>query len=1254
MKQKPPTKISTKIETEESAISTTDKVFSSNKNIITPKDEALPLSLSSLSLSLSSSSSYKIINAEKTTATSTIQDISAAEAEINQSTKNSTNETNTTTNTIITDSSNKSSADYSSVSESIPIAATTASTTTTTTDPKESKSAAQKEQDKAGIETHTSDPNSNSDRPIDLDLDYLDTKSVISLGSSSGILIPNNREEELLTKLQLFTDSIYQDPFDFACCEIIDTTTSSNETSSESSNIILPIPLEEYLEKEKQVDDFFVEGDLTAAFEALGIIDNSNNSNQSNTNNITSTTTRTLIEEQFHPLDFESYRVYSDDYSDFLLQPQDYKSVFESQDYYNSYNNYDYQNIEKEKEEHQELEQEQLQKSPYDSSQYSSYNNSSNQGESNGIKERDALYNLYHYPYQKPPEEVLAAIAVAAAKSRRKEEEEEKAKGGNKSIFVDDFIDYNGTCIITPESVAKIQSESAQSQTKEEEEEEQSKGDKTNKLLDGFIDHSGTCIITPESIDKIQSELVQALENNNDFDLDINNNNEKDNNTCIIIPESEQYSSQPKSNDSEEFELESAFLNLPLQRYQYQSRKQEESQDQLQQEPIKNMYHLPRIDETETGRQEVKEKDMIYCLPCNDGLTLTEEESIKQLKLHHEQQQKMQQQGQGQSYNMGVHNFSGLEDDNPMFTKEEILQFMNNDNEENYHYNSNNGRVDQSYFDQVQPHEQMYQEQQEPLKFEELEQLRQKYCEQQRQHQQQKQKLVEQQQQLRKQQQQLEQQQIQLQQRQRLLEQQNQQQLQQQQKQLQQQQQHQQNLQQLQPQITPTPVISRRPQALKVVEPIIQSFQTKRKNERQCFGHKESIFGVSISPCGRYCASASQDSTVCIWNMKKNKLVQALKDAELENECLRVAWASSHWRAEVLSPGGEQPQQQEKEEQKDSILASGGADGVVKVWRRKGGESKWRCMTTLDHKPTKHDTSPKTGEDMFLLSSMKGGKEELEEIPQIYSIQFIDEWKGLPCVNKHTIDTNPPSLSNSAILMTSSDDFIHLWQLVYENEDEMKFETIMDIKFTHLEHGYGGVFVHIHTGNSDSTGSKPMTPFTKSTNIITNKKSYGGDRNPDNLVFVFDAAYCPANNLLGVALSDGTLRLVNGRGVCVSILQLPGVQSHLTSFGWDRTGARLATCVATGHVILWELNFGESKDLVTPSCRAVLEGGHTEQRALFGAKFCGGAKEVRIFAILCFKSLFYVQIYNESSVFLLGSSPHLVGRWITLCVGLIC
>ena len=61
-------------------------------------------------------------------------------------------------------------------------------------------------------------------------------------------------------------------------------------------------------------------------------------------------------------------------------------------------------------------------------------------------------------------------------------------------------------------------------------------------------------------------------------------------------------------------------------------------------------------------------------------------------------------------------------------------------------------------------------------------------------------------------------------------------------------------------------------------------------NERVCFGHKETIYCVYFSECGKYLATASQDSTVCIWDATKNALLSTLTGHSKDHECLRVTW----------------------------------------------------------------------------------------------------------------------------------------------------------------------------------------------------------------------------------------------------------------------------------------------------------------------------------------------------------------------------
>ena len=228
------------------------------------------------------------------------------------------------------------------------------------------------------------------------------------------------------------------------------------------------------------------------------------------------------------------------------------------------------------------------------------------------------------------------------------------------------------------------------------------------------------------------------------------------------------------------------------------------------------------------------------------------------------------------------------------------------------------------------------------------------------------------------------------------------------------------------------------------------------------------------------------------------------------------------------------------------------------------------CCATLDH--SAFDRVPANPED------------EAEK-PQVYAIQWIDHWSGLP--------VSSDKATKNSFLLTSSDDFIHLWELESKpagDSKQLKFREVMSLNFVSFQNPAYGVSVCQVTSSGlglQSSGGQVKT----SNDAAPAQKAFGGERNPNNMIFVFDAVYCSANGLLGVALSDGSLRLVNGRGVCISIMQLPGCQSHLTSFSWDSTGTRLATSVATGHVILWGMEVHDDKGSLATTCTAILEGG---------------------------------------------------------------
>mmetsp|Transcript_42048 Transcript_42048/g.101346 ORF Transcript_42048/g.101346 Transcript_42048/m.101346 type:complete len:932 (-) Transcript_42048:1068-3863(-) len=407
-----------------------------------------------------------------------------------------------------------------------------------------------------------------------------------------------------------------------------------------------------------------------------------------------------------------------------------------------------------------------------------------------------------------------------------------------------------------------------------------------------------------------------------------------------------------------------------------------------------------------------------------------------------------------------------------------------------------------------------------------------------------------------------------------------------------------------------------RPEAWDHAGDLLKTFgllEGSKKKEQSCFGHKEKIFGVSFSECGNFCASASQDSSVNVWDVKKNALLASLKGHSKDYECLRVAWASPTWSSDTL----------DRTSNFSYLLASSGADGTVRFWAckdpriKQGREGSWKCCLKFDHGDLLQNQS-EVGKKLGTIGEEEGGKEEEKnkDKPQVYSLQFIDHWRAF--------NDNAGAKTKNAFFMTSSDNYVHFWELEIKSgmeqvltmgeaqeislklrPDEMNLKEVFSLHFGNMnQHYYGVEIVNVTeqglgVGGADGTYDSPPV------------QAFGGERNPDNLVYVFDASYCPANGLLGVALSDGSLRLHNGRGHCVSVMNLPGVNSHLTSFAWDRSGERLVTTVATGHLISWHLHVGDVQGNGTAKteCMAIMEGGHEPGRPIFGAKYLGGEHE---------------------------------------------
>jgi len=107
---------------------------------------------------------------------------------------------------------------------------------------------------------------------------------------------------------------------------------------------------------------------------------------------------------------------------------------------------------------------------------------------------------------------------------------------------------------------------------------------------------------------------------------------------------------------------------------------------------------------------------------------------------------------------------------------------------------------------------------------------------------------------------------------------------------------------------------------------------------------------------------------------------------------------------------------------------------------------------------------------------------------------------------------------------------------------------------------------------------------------------FGGPRNPDACVYVFDAAPCPAApHLLAAALSDATVRVLDmregGPGV---VMEVGG--GHATSVAWSDDGRAVIVAGGKGQVSVW-----------SASERKRVQQVQAHRRAAYGARFVDAA-----------------------------------------------
>lgn len=222
-------------------------------------------------------------------------------------------------------------------------------------------------------------------------------------------------------------------------------------------------------------------------------------------------------------------------------------------------------------------------------------------------------------------------------------------------------------------------------------------------------------------------------------------------------------------------------------------------------------------------------------------------------------------------------------------------------------------------------------------------------------------------------------------------------------------------------------------------------------------------------------------------------------------------------------------------------MATGSADGAVRLWGLAG----------------KGETAAAGGNEdgsgryqaLKVVGLLRHRDESKGLDGQIYSCQFVQD---------HADATASSSAAGAMRLLTASDSSVHLWDV-----DTRK-----------------------------RVASRALSKV--------GDHSIGGERNPDDMSFIFDAKPRPGSgsSVLAVALSDGTVRVGNvlGEGGQTEVLR-GGSNTHLTSLAWSEDGTILVSCGGDGTVTVW--------DTRKWTVRAVFSG---HSRPVYGAAFhpsCG-------------------------------------------------
>jgi hypothetical protein len=281
-----------------------------------------------------------------------------------------------------------------------------------------------------------------------------------------------------------------------------------------------------------------------------------------------------------------------------------------------------------------------------------------------------------------------------------------------------------------------------------------------------------------------------------------------------------------------------------------------------------------------------------------------------------------------------------------------------------------------------------------------------------------------------------------------------------------------------------------------------------RYSQQKLLGHTGRCFDLRYSFDGNLLLSASEDGTAMLWNASTRRAVAIFKHNK-ESEVLRAAFLNVN----------------------SDLITTCGADGRAIIWKT-NQELNFNTSTNSTSNPksdqniSEHtvqaantDNNTKNNNSTEKKKNEKRNVQKLSVLThgsgQIYACECLDLF------------------SSSSLLMTAADSSVYLWDINNSTNSNPNSSSNSNTNPNSDPNpnpsSDSNLPVHTWTVNANTNASH------KNEKETVSSPNFGGPRNPENQVFIFDAKVNPNNKtIIALALSDGTVRQIDVRSPIMS------------------------------------------------------------------------------------------------------------------------